>query len=132
VDDERAVERLRAARPDLVAVYRYGSTVDGTAGPGSDVDYALLARAPLAEGERFELSVELGAALRSEVDLVDLRRAPTVLQMQIVGRGRLLFEGDRAEPERFEDYVLARYARINEERRGILERIHAEGSVSGR
>jgi uncharacterized protein len=132
MDDATVVKVLRSARPDLVAVYRFGSTVDGTAVAESDVDYALLAGAPLGGIERFELATRIAAETGTEVDLVDLRRAPTVLQMQVLARGQLVAELDSRERQRFETYICSSYARLNEERRGILERIHAEESVYGR
>ena len=57
--------------------------------------------------------------------LVDLRAASTVLRMQVVANSRLLFDRDPAARERFEDYVFASYARLNEERRAIVESARA-------
>jgi len=51
---------------------------------------------------------------------------------QVVTTGRVLFDGDPAARGGFEDLVYTRYARLNEERRGILERIATEGAVYGR
>lgn len=132
MDDRAVVEALSAARPDLIAVYRYGSTVDGSAVAESDVDYALLAAEPVDERERFDLLLHLSARSLQPVDLVDLRRVSTVLQMEVVGRGVLVAERDRAAREAFEDFVFSSFARLNEERRGVLERIHSEGTVYGR
>ena len=50
---------------------------------------------------------------------------------QIITTGVLLYEGDASARHVFEDFVYGRYARLNEERRGILERIAREGSVYG-
>jgi hypothetical protein len=66
------------------------------------------------------------------VDLVDLRAASTVLQMQVVSSGELLFEGNALERQRFEMLVFSSYARLNEERKAILQRIREEGRVYGR
>ncbi len=130
--DREAVRVLSASVRDLIAVYRFGSTSSGTAGPESDVDLAVLASAPLEASERFELQERLGAALHRSVDLVDLRAASTVMAMQIVGSGQLLHESDPGERGRFEDLTFSLYARLNEERRGVLCRIAREGSVYGR
>ena len=127
-----AVARLRKAVPDLVAVYRFGSSVAGPPGPDGDLDFAFLGSEPLPPVRRFDLQEELAAALRSAVDLVDLRRASAVMAMQVIGRGLLLFDGDPVERGRFEDLAYTTYARLNEERRGILERVSREGTVFGR
>lgn len=123
---------LRAAHPALVAVYRFGSSVTGTARPDSDIDLALLGQRPLSPLERFDLQERIAAALRRQVDLVDLRTASTVMASQVITTGTLLFEGHASERGRFEDFVFGRYARLNEERRGILERVAAEGTIYGR
>jgi hypothetical protein len=68
----------------------------------------------------------------ADIDLVDLSVASPVLAIQVVARGELLHEGDPAARGAYEDLVFSAYARLNEERRGILDRIAAEGSVYGR
>jgi predicted nucleotidyltransferase len=130
--DQQTREILREAVPDLVAVYRFGSTDSGTAGPESDVDLAVLARTRLDANARFELQDRLAEVFRHPVDLVDLRAASTVMAMQVVGAGTVLYEGDPAERGRFEDLTFSLYARLNEERRGILDRVAHEGTVYGR
>ena len=130
--DEAAVAVLRAAHPSLVAVYRFGSSVTGTARTDSDIDLAVLGERPLEPVERFDLQERIAAVLRRQVDLVDLRTASTVMASQVITTGVLLFEGKANERERFEDFIYGRYARLNEERRGILERVAAEGTIYGR
>jgi predicted nucleotidyltransferase len=126
------VERLRAVRQDLVAVYRFGSTAHGTATSASDVDIAFLTRDRVTPAERFDLQEALAAAIGSDVDLVDLASASTVLAIQVVAYGDLLYDADSDARGRFEDRTFGAYARLNEERRGILERVAAEGTVYGR
>jgi predicted nucleotidyltransferase len=130
--DDVIVTELRSAVDGLVAVYRFGSTVQGATTPSSDTDVAVLARHRLPPTVRFDLQERLAALLGRDVDLVDLASASTVMALQVVGYGRLLFEADAAARGQFEDLTFSRYARLNEERRGILERIAAEGSVYGR
>ncbi len=129
--DQEALEILREAVPGLLAVYRFGSTSAAMAGPESDVDLAVLARTRLDAVARFELQDRLASVLRRPVDLVDLRAASTVMAMQVVGAGTVLYESDPAERARFEDLTFSLYARLNEERRGILDRIAREGTVYG-
>lgn len=115
------------AHPALVAVYRFGSSATGTARTDSDIDLALLGERPLSPLERFDLQERIAAALRRQVDLVDF--AVSVHgDGEPVTTGVLLFEGQASERERFENFVYGRYARLNEERRGILERVAAEGT----
>jgi predicted nucleotidyltransferase len=129
---EEAVRLICEAVPQVVAIYRFGSTVEGTTHRDSDVDLALLARAPLESARRFELQERLALALRCNVDLVDLRAASTVMRMQVISTGEVMAVLDRAETERFETYVYSSYARLNEERKAILEQVLREGTVHGR
>lgn len=132
MDDALVTALLRDAIPEVVAVYRFGSTATGGQRPDSDVDLAVLAPSPLDPVRRFELQEQLAVALRCDVDLVDLRRASTVMAMQVVSTGKTIAVFDAAEQERFEDYVFGSYARLNEERREILRQVLKEGSVHGR
>lgn len=131
-EDEIAVRLLREALPNLVALYRFGSTVSGQTLRESDVDFALLAPRPLEPLERWEWQEKLAARLHRSVDLVDLLRASTVLRMQVVSSGIVLFESNRAARDRFETAVFSSYARLNEERRAILDQVRREGTVYGR
>jgi hypothetical protein len=81
---------------------------------------------------RFEIQETLAGKLGRDVDLVDLAAASTVMAMQVVANGTLLYEAPGDARGRFEDYTFSAYARLNEERRSILDRVRAEGSVYGR
>lgn len=127
-----AVAAIRNAVPELVAVYRFGSSVSGERSPDSDVDLAVLATAPIDPLLRFDLQERLASALHQSVDLVDLRAASPVMAIQVIGKGRVLLDNDASARGRFEDLTYGVYARLNEERRGILQRVAAEGTVYGR
>ena len=122
---------IREAVPDVVAVYRFGSTVSGTTHRESDVDLAFLAQVPFDAVRRFELQERLAVELRRNVDLVDLRSASTVMRMQVVSTGEAIAVFDQSEKDRFETHVYSSYARLNEERRAILKQVLREGTVHG-
>jgi predicted nucleotidyltransferase len=129
MDNDGLIKYLRQVIPDLIALYRFGSQAQGTARPGSDVDLAVLARNPILAMRRFELAQELAIQLHRDVDLVDLRSASTVMRMQVISTGECLCTvNDRLQGE-FEDLVYSTYARLNEERREILNDIRTRGSV---
>ncbi len=129
---QAAVATIRAAMPDVQAIYRFGSMAAGTAGPGSDLDLAVLGPHPLDPMVRFDLQEQLASGVGRSVDLVDLRAASPVMAMQVLAAGELLHESDPESRGLFEDRAYGTYARLNEERRGILERVAAEGTVYGR
>lgn len=126
-----AAELLRRALLSVQAIYLFGSTAQGTAQAGSDLDLAVLLPRPLDPAARWRLAQELAAAIGRDVDLIDLRAAPTVLQAQVLAAERLLFEGDPGARAVFEMLVLSDYARLNDERRGILDDVRERGTVHG-
>jgi len=131
-DDYLVIETLRSALPDVVAIYRFGSTATGQAGKESDVDIAVLPAAPLESFFRWDLQERLALALHRSVDLVDLLQASTVMRMQVLESAILLFEHDPPVRLRFETAACSGYARLNEERRAILDQVRREGTVYGR
>lgn len=131
IDDDAIAEVLHREFPDVVAVYRFGSTADGNLRSDSDIDIAFLQDRPVDPLRRFAVQEAIAALLRRDVDLVDLAAASTVLRMQVVSTGKVLVTHDQAKRDVFEDYVFSSYARLNEERRGILERVAGEGRIYG-
>jgi predicted nucleotidyltransferase len=125
------VAALSARVPGLVAVYLFGSHARGDAGPGSDLDLAVLAMAKLDPVERWKLQEDLAAQAHQNVDLVDLRQASTVMRVQVLRDGRLLLDVRPSMRAAFEASAMSAYAHLNEERRGILDDIAARGRVHG-
>jgi len=131
IDDDIIAAVLVREFPDTAVVYRFGSTVDDSARPQSDIDLAFLPDRPVEAARRFAVQEMLAARLHRDVDLVDLASASTVMRMQVVSRGKAVATIDQTRRDVFEDYVFSSYARLNEERRAILDRIAREGRVHG-
>jgi predicted nucleotidyltransferase len=131
MDYATAVSAIREAIPGTIAVYLFGSRARGDAGGESDVDLAVLGTEPLGPLVRFEVQERIAAELHASVDLVDLRSASAVLRVQVLEHGELLYESDPRERARFEVAALSAYARLNEERKGILEEVGRTGRVHG-
>ena len=125
------IEAIRAQLPEVQAIYLFGSRAAGLETSDSDCDLAVLQATPIEEIARWELASRLSEILRVEVDLVDLRRASAVMRAQVLGTSQLLLDGAPGERMRFEALALADYARLNEERRGILDDVRARGSLRG-
>jgi predicted nucleotidyltransferase len=115
--------------PGLAAVYLFGSRAREDAGPDSDIDLAVLTLDNLDPVERWKLQEDLAARAHQNVDLVDLRRASTVMRVQVLRDGRLLADVQPSVRASFEATALSAYARLNEERREILNDIAARGRV---
>jgi len=118
--------------PDTQAIYLFGSWGTEYERPQSDVDIAVMLPALQAKKMGSLILTDLHFALQSllsrEVDLVNLRQAPTVLQKEVVMAGRRIYCIPGTVVDEFELLVLALYQKLNEERAGIL----AEGMSSGR
>lgn len=122
---------LQNRLPGLLAVYLFGSHAQGTAGPDSDVDLAVLLSGTLDPVSLWQLSGDLADIVGSPVDLIDLRAATTVMQYQIVTRGRRLWAKD-VQAGLFECFILSEKTALDEARAGLLKDIQEEGSVYGR
>lgn len=129
--DGAIMATLQAGLPDLKAVYRYGSAGSIHEREDSDLDIAILAGHPLTFKERCSLGVDLMRVAGRDVDLNDLRRLPVTLRVQIVTGGIRLYAADTAAAEEYDSRTLSDYARLNEERRGILEDIQQRGRIYG-
>ncbi|MCE3222384.1 MAG: putative Nucleotidyltransferase [Nitrospira sp.] len=117
--------------PNVIAIYQFGSQAHGTARPTSDLDVAVLARDPIPAEQRFHLAQDLAAQLHRDVDLLDLRTASTVMRMQVLATGQCLETRDDQAKAEFEMYAYADYARLNEERRELVQGIQERGLVYG-
>ena len=129
MNDSSLIEYIRQSVPSLTALYRFGSQAKGTARRDSDMDLAVLARDPIPNLRRVELAMELAVQLHRDVDLVDLRTASTVMRMQVLFTGTCLGTQDESARREFKMYAYSDDARLNEERKGILDDIRAHGSV---
>ena len=127
----RIIKTILHRLPDVQAVYRFGSWETQYERSDSDIDLAILPIAPRSSMERWELAQELASALNRDVDLVDLLQASTVMRAQVIAHGDRLYCCDETVCATFEVYVFSAYARLNEERSAILDRIHHRGRVYG-
>ena len=114
--------------PTTQAIYRYGTWATAAQRVDSDLDIAVLL--PHAEAVRVDrwqwhlLAVRLADAAGAEhADLVNLRRADTTLQAEILRTGRMIYSPDDGMRLEFETLVLSMYQRLNDERAGIRETI---------
>jgi predicted nucleotidyltransferase len=122
-------EVVRDHVPGVLALYLFGSCARGDGRPDSDLDLAVLLARPLAPLERWYAQEAIAAALGVDVDLVDLRTASTVMRVEVLRDAELLFDGSPSERALFEATALGAYARLAEERRGILEDVRERGHV---
>jgi predicted nucleotidyltransferase len=118
------VTRCQAHYPDAQAIYLFGSRAHGRTRAASDHDIALLLPHDRTHtvGSLLlsPLHVDLMRELRTGVDLINLRRASTVLAKETISSGQRLYCGDTTAADEFEAHTLSQYQSLNVERAAIL------------
>lgn len=128
---ERAVGMLQRRVPGLLAVYGFGSRIQGTARADSDLDMAVLVAGYADVLLLWQLSGELADIAGCAVDLLDLRAASTVMQYQIITTGVRWWAKD-AQAALFESAILSEKTALDMARAGLLGDIALRGSVYAR
>lgn len=125
------VHTLQARLPDLLAIYAFGSRVNGMANASSDLDLAVMVSGYVVPTALWELSGDLADLAGCPVDLLDMRAASTVMQYQIITTGQRWWVKD-AQAALFEAAVLSDKTELDTARAGLLADIRERGSVYGR
>ena len=122
---------LRDRVPGMLALYAFGSRIQGTAGPDSDLDLAVLVAGYADPQTLWELAGELEDMTGCPVDLLDLRAASTVMQYQVITTGQRWWRSD-VRADLFEAAVLSEKTELDTARAGLLADIGQRGSIHGR
>ncbi|AVP57676.1 type VII toxin-antitoxin system MntA family adenylyltransferase antitoxin [Pulveribacter suum] len=128
---EQLVALLRERLPGLLAVYAFGSRVQRTARPDSDLDMAVLVEGYADVLVLWELAGALAEVAGTTVDLLDLRAASTVMQYQVVTTGQRWWERD-SQAALYEAAILSQKTALDSARAGLLADIRERGSIYGR
>lgn len=110
-------------------IYLFGSYAHGNNRDGSDLDLAFLTSKEVDDYQRFLTAQKLASKLNIEVDLIDLSKASTVFKAQII-QGKLIYAKNKRQKQEFELLTLKKYARLNEERKEIIDKIE-RGAENG-
>jgi predicted nucleotidyltransferase len=106
---EESLARVLEAWPTVRAAWLFGSAAEGSTGPLSDVDVAVLGCAALSFDERAQMAVELARAVGRPCDVVAVEHASPVLAMEIVRSDRRFLCRDSDGADEWEDFALRRY-----------------------
>ncbi|PUU93903.1 MAG: nucleotidyltransferase [Halanaerobium sp.] len=127
--DFEAVKSFLIEELQAELIYLFGSYAKGKERPDSDLDLAFLSSKEIDDYQRFLTAQKLASKLNIEVDLIDLKKASTVFKAQII-QGKLLYAEDEKQQQEFEMLTLKKYARLNEERKEIIDKIE-RGAENG-
>lgn len=122
---------VQARVPHVLALYAFGSQVQGTASAGSDLDLAVLVQGYADPLVLFEVAQQLVDVAGCAVDLLDLRAASTVMQYQIIMTGQRWWNHDSAAAL-YEAAILSEKTALDTARAGLMHDIQQRGSVYGR
>ena len=125
------IQTVQQRVPNLLAIYAFGSRSQGTAGPTSDLDLALLVAGYAEPLALWALAGDLADLAGCPVDLLDLRAASTVMQYQVITTGQRWWQRD-AQAALFEAAVLSEKTALDTARAGLLADIQTRGTVHGR
>ena len=125
------VSAIRSRFPNALAIYAFGSQVQGTSGPQSDLDLAVLVAGYADPLVLWDVAGQLSDLAGCPVDLLDLRAASTVMQYQVITAGQRLWSGG-FDTNLFEIFVLSEKTALDEARAPLLADIQRTGKIHGR
>lgn len=113
--------------PDAWAIYLYGSVARGDAGPGSDLDVAVLLPPNQVLEQPWQLAGQLSGVIGQDVDFVDLRQAGHVLCMQVLAEGVVLYNAEPGQVLGWEASAMTRYGHYQYEVAGLMADFRSTG-----
>ena len=100
-------------RYQVLAVYFFGSRVEGVATENSDYDFAILVDKEYEQDDinylLMELKDEMASLLQNEVDIVLLNNASIEFKYLVISRGKVIYSCDEEKRTDFEDEVIRDY-----------------------
>jgi len=116
--------------PDVVAIYQFGSTGTIYENAESDLDIAILPCKKISPEVRFNIANDLMSATHKEfVDVIDLFSAPPFLKIEIISKGKLIYNTEKLKTENFEDVAFSQYLLFNQERKDLVTDVIKRGSI---
>jgi len=133
VQQKQIIKTVLEHYPEVQAIYLFGTYGTDDQWTESDVDIALLLKHQQAKAVgtlvMSDLRFELERLLKKDVDLINLRLVPTVLQKEIIAANRRIYTADKYAADEFDMLTISYYQKLNEERAEILEEIMTSGRV---
>lgn len=129
----RQIQEYLIRKFNPVVIIVFGSYAKGSNRQDSDIDIAIFCKGSSPSTyELFIAAQELADQIKIDVDLVNLMDASTVFKAQIYTYGLVIYSADDNFLKEKQMTALSMYARLNEERKGILDKIKESGSIYGK
>jgi predicted nucleotidyltransferase len=124
-----AIDILNKEIENIYCIYLFGSFLTKYQRGDSDLDLAILIEGDLSIEKTWEIAQKIASKVKIDVDLVDLKKASTVFQNQIINEGKKIYIKDQTKVDFFENYVDSMYLDLNERRRDLIEDIKERRKV---
>lgn len=112
-------------------IYLFGSFAKGEGRNDSDIDLAIYTDKIIDSYTLFIAAGNLSFEVKRDVQIVHLKDISTVFAAQIVGAKEVLYCEDEYLMANYEIRAFKEYAKLNEERKVILDTIKKDGRIYG-
>jgi predicted nucleotidyltransferase len=113
------ITAIKQYMPETKLLYLFGSHASGQVNKNSDIDLAVLLPKKTFNVTRWEIQQKLALEFNVDVDLIDLLSASTVMQNEIIDKGKCLYDASDYKGA-FEMQVMSMYQHLNYERASLL------------
>lgn len=114
-----------------ILIIVFGSIVTNKSHAQSDIDIALISDTKHSSMEIYSAAQDLANLIKRDVDLINLTEVSPVMQAQIITKGKIIFDENPRFRQEFFILALKKYARLNEEREVVINKIKERGRVYG-
>lgn len=132
--DDAILAAVLGVVPTATAVWLFGSAAKGHWRAGSDLDLAVQTQSDWSAADRLEAAQTLAQSLGVDVDLLDFQRLDTVMQVQVLDTGRLVYARDPVALLQYAGFLHTEYQNIQRWRqpmmRGLANRLAAAGGAA--
>ncbi len=112
-------------------IYLFGSFAKGEGREDSDVDLAIYVPEKVRVYDLFLGANELAGEIHRDAEIIDLKEISTVFAAQIVGTKEVLYCEDESLMAYYDIRALKDYAKLNEERKIVLDAIERDSRIYG-
>lgn len=115
---------------DAISIHAFGSRINGSAHSKSDLDLAILVAGYCDNPKLWDAKSKLEDQLTCPVDLLDFRRASTVMQHQILVTGQRLWH-QGSEANNYEAGIFSDMMALNVARAQYIKEVRESGKIYG-
>lgn len=128
-EDKNIIVEFLKNKLDPEFIYLFGSFARGEAREDSDIDLAIYTNKKIDAYDLFIMANQLSFKVKRDVQIVNLKDIDTVFAAQIVGNKEELYSEDEILKANYDIRTFKDYAKLNEERKIILDAIERDGRI---